>query len=123
MCGAEAKPARGVGLKNGGGHKPLKRSRPNPIGKAKKRRKGKELDVFLDIWLERERTCVNCQTEIRNFHPMHFHHLHTKGARPDLRLDKNNIVLVCSACHRLAHDKGNDALALSDDVQEYYDTV
>lgn len=118
MCGVQSKPARGVGLKNKGGKKYI-----NKIGKGRKRRVGKEMDAFLKIWHERTRMCVNCGKDIRHFHPHNFHHLHTKGARPDLRCDAKNIVIVCKGCHDLAHQKGNKELSLPADVREYYDTV
>lgn len=82
----------------------------NPY-KPKKRKKTGELDLFKEIWEETPlamRKCVNCSKPIKNFAPIHFDHIHTKGARPDLRLDKENIRLLCVPCHLKRHTQGID---------------
>lgn len=62
-----------------------------------------EVEMFNEIWNERERKCRICQKSLTVFNPILFHHLRTKGARPELRLEKSNIVLLCDCCHISEH--------------------
>lgn len=62
-----------------------------------------ELLVFQKIYNERAPYCEWCGTPITVFSPMNYHHLRTKGARPDLRLEPSNIVKICYACHQKEH--------------------
>ena len=77
-----------------------------PQQKVYKRKKTGELDLFREIWEEREHVCKNCGDElsenvsIRDF-IHYFSHQKTKGAYPELRLDKTNIDLNCPTCHDL----------------------
>lgn len=59
-----------------------------------------ELALFKEIWSEREHICCKCGRVL--LEPMRVHyfsHIHSKGARPDLRLNKDNIELLCMECH------------------------
>lgn len=59
-----------------------------------------ELAVFKSIWLERPHVCVKCGRVLEEPPKAgYFSHIKSKGSRPDLRLDKDNIELVCLACH------------------------
>jgi len=93
---AKQKPAKVYQVKR----KPLKKVKKQPTG---------EYNVFLEIWDEREHVCVNCKQDLDRFvdeetgspSPMLFSHIKSKGSRPDLRLDKNNIELLCPDCHHI----------------------
>ena len=62
-----------------------------------------ELGIFNEIWNERDRICRICQKLLTVFNPILFHHIRTKGAKPELRLEKSNIVLLCDQCHMGEH--------------------
>ena len=65
-----------------------------------KRKKTGEKDLFLEIWNERPHTCTYCTKNLgTDPKPIYFSHIKSKGACPELRLDKNNIELVCEDCH------------------------
>ena len=53
-----------------------------------------------EIWAERPRICEECQSPLKT-PPVksYFSHLLSKGAHPELRHDKRNIVLHCRECH------------------------
>lgn len=68
-------------------------------GRLKKRNTG-EAKLFREIWSERPHVCSCCGKILAE--PMragYFSHIHSKGARPDLRLCKDNIELLCLECH------------------------
>jgi hypothetical protein len=73
--------------------KPLKQKFKNPTG---------ERDLFLEIWKEREHICSNkdCRKYLGD-EPcvQYFSHIKSKGAYPELRLDKSNIEILCGECH------------------------
>jgi hypothetical protein len=85
--------------------KPLKRFKIKP----KQKKKIGEYEVFLEIWNEREHECVNCGMNLDRFvdeetgnpSTMLFSHIKTKGSKPDLKKDKNNIELLCPDCHHI----------------------
>jgi len=63
-----------------------------------------EKKLFEEIWGEIEdRWCTICGTPITVFSVANFHHIEPKSKRPDLRLVKDNIQLVCLACHQKFH--------------------
>lgn len=66
----------------------------------KKRKTTGEKKLFLEIWEERPHFCVKCGlflgSEPKVFY---FSHIKSKGAHPELRLDKKNIELLCYDCH------------------------
>jgi hypothetical protein len=68
-------------------------------------------DLYAEIWSEREHKCSNCGIAIREPVVHNFSHIRSKGARPDLKYDKDNIEILCSSlnyfdragCHELSH--------------------
>lgn len=65
-----------------------------------KRKKTGEWDLFLEIWNERKHVCVNCGKQLGlRPQPIFFSHILTKGSHPSLRLNKNNIELLCAEDH------------------------
>lgn len=63
-----------------------------------------EAELFKQIWAEREHWCVHCQAYIREPGPENFDHILTKKQRPDLRLSKKNIRILCFDCHFVRHN-------------------
>lgn len=73
---------------------------------------GKLKELYKEIWIEREHRCVNCGVWIASPVVHNFSHIRSKGARPDLKFDKDNIEILCSTinrgdnkagCHSLLH--------------------
>jgi len=66
----------------------------------KRRKPTGEKPMFFKIWQERPHYCTNCKihlgVEARAFH---FAHIKPKGLYPELRLDPENIRLLCYECH------------------------
>lgn len=59
-----------------------------------------EWEMFQEIWKEKPHRCENCRTNLGDRpKPVFFSHIITKGSRPDLRLHKDNIELLCAKCH------------------------
>ena len=70
--------------------------------KPKKHKKTGELAMFTEIWSERSHYCVKCFKWLGNdLKPIFFSHIKSKGAYPELRLDKSNIELLCANCHHV----------------------
>ena len=66
----------------------------------KKRKKTGDLELFKEIRNERTHYCVKCSKWLgHNLKPMFFSHIKSKGAYPELRMDKSNIELLCAECH------------------------
>lgn len=71
-----------------------------------KERRGDLKSLFMEIWEEREHVCAKCGKPLGDEpKAIFFSHIRSRGARPDLKMDKDNIELLCSACHRL-HEFG-----------------
>ncbi len=65
-----------------------------------KRKKTGEADLFKTIWDQREHKCTNCQIGLGDeMNVFYFAHIVPKGREPSLRLDSNNIRLLCKLCH------------------------
>jgi len=62
---------------------------------------GAELDLFKEIWLEREHKCSVCGEPLPIFYHGYMSHCISKGSRPDLKLLKENIDILCLDDHRL----------------------
>jgi hypothetical protein len=74
--------------------------------KTGKERRGDLKSLFMEIWEEREHVCAKCGKSLGDEPKViFFSHIRSRGARPDLKMDKDNIELLCSACHRL-HEFG-----------------
>lgn len=69
-----------------------------------KRKSTGEKELFFEIWNERIHICSNCKIHLGNeAKTFHFSHIKPKSTHPELRLNKNNIQLLCYDCH-YAHD-------------------
>jgi hypothetical protein len=55
--------------------------------------------VNAQIWEERHHGCLECEKQIKTCTKRNFSHVHSKGARPDLRHEKKNIAIHCYSCH------------------------
>lgn len=76
----------------------VKRERPKRV---KRKEATGEAALFRQIWADREHRCVRCGRVLPDPpKASYFSHIHSKGARPDLRLDPNNIELLCTECHQ-----------------------
>ena len=63
-------------------------------------RKTGELDLFKEIWAERPHICKECGCHLGYMLAPHFFsHYISKGSEPALRLDKENIDLLCFKHH------------------------
>lgn len=67
--------------------------------KVKKYKPTGEKNIFEQIWSEREHKCVVCKVIINDPGPINFSHILSKGAYKKFRLNKDNIVIKCAACH------------------------
>jgi 5-methylcytosine-specific restriction endonuclease McrA len=74
--------------------------------KWKKRKVTGEKALFEEVWNERPHTCEKCGEKLLEFNVWYFHHIKSKGAHPELRLDKNNIMIICAKCHYQEHNVG-----------------
>lgn len=69
-------------------------------GKSDGKRHTGEKGLFLKIWSQRPHYCVKCGKWLGDEpKAVFFSHIKSKGAHPELRLDPNNIELLCSDCH------------------------
>ncbi len=67
----------------------------------KPRKSTGERELFAEIWNERPHVCTHCGGKLPE--PMrsyYFSHIKSKGAFPELRLEKSNIELTCLKCHQ-----------------------
>lgn len=66
-----------------------------------KERRGDLQSLFLEIWSERPHICVKCKKNLGDVPlAIYFSHIKSRGAYPELKMDKDNIELLCSACHK-----------------------
>ena len=66
----------------------------------KRRKKTGEKALFYKIWQTRPHVCTNCKEYLGNeAKAWHFAHIKPKGLYPELRLDPDNIRLLCYECH------------------------
>lgn len=85
----------------------LKSGKKKPVKKFKK--PTGEASLFKQIWEEREHICINCKVYLGDEPIVHyFSHRKGKGANPELRLDKDNIDLLCRDCHYARDFQGKD---------------
>ncbi|MDX1629670.1 MAG: hypothetical protein R3345_13280 [Fulvivirga sp.] len=66
-----------------------------------KRNKTGEYDLFKEIWDERAHKCVICNDPLHFFNVCYFAHVLGKGAYPELRMAKKNIVIMCFDHHQI----------------------
>lgn len=70
------------------------------VQKQKTKKPTGEKELFFEIWAERPHKCSNCGKSLGNIPNVRFFsHIKSKGAYPELRLDKENIELLCLDCH------------------------
>lgn len=65
-----------------------------------------ERDLFLGLWNSRERKCVWCGKYLYEFNVGYFDHIKVKSVYPELRLEPENIRILCLQCHNDRHNKG-----------------
>lgn len=59
-----------------------------------------EKELFAEIWAERPHVCVNCKVQLGTEARVHyFSHIKPKSTHPELRLNKDNIQILCMDCH------------------------
>jgi hypothetical protein len=58
-----------------------------------------EKELFKEIWKEREHKCQECWVYIHEPKIFNFAHIKSKWKNPKLRLEKQNILIKCFACH------------------------
>lgn len=64
-------------------------------------RRGDLRSLFEEIWKERPHVCVKCGKLLGDEpRAIFFSHIKSRGSHPELKMDKNNIELLCSACHK-----------------------
>lgn len=77
------------------------RAEKSKAKKPKMRRATGELALFKEIWAERPHICTHCGKRLLEpLKPIYFSHIKSKGAHPELRLEKSNIELTCEECHQ-----------------------
>ena len=76
----------------------------------KKRKKTGEKTVFFEIWAERPHKCVICDAVLPMFTVRYFAHILGKGAYPSLRLNKENIEIMCFPHHYMYDHETNRAI-------------
>lgn len=58
------------------------------------------------VWKRDNATCQRCGIKRNTDMPFHVHHIKS-FSDAELRADADNLVLLCEACHRWVHSKGN----------------
>ncbi len=79
----------------------IKRSKPKQVSNKRKERLSKysEKDLFKEVWNEREHVCEDCGKFLKEAKAHNFDHIIPKSKWEEYRLNKNNIKLICFACH------------------------
>ena len=84
----------------------------------KKRKKTGELELYKEIWEERNHECSICEVALPNLlRPIYFSHIISKGSEPKGRLDKENIWLKCHGCHS-KYEFGDLSNPIWNDIKE-----
>lgn len=73
----------------------------------KRRKNTGEREMFIKIWQSRDHICVNCKSYLGE-EPLaqYFAHIKPKSTYPELRLDENNIIILCLECHYAKDSRG-----------------
>lgn len=102
---------------------PLSSSKMNNVSKKKikplKTLKNDEYNLFKEIWNERPHKSEVSGIPIDKFDKKNFHHILTKGAYPEHRLNKDNIVILTFNEHRQAHDNTWEELIVINKAWEH----
>lgn len=95
-----------VGLKRTGGLKSTSLKRVSEKKKSedpqiKKDQQDKDREFYMSIWNERGPKCESCDCPLFTNEPTsaNMDHLMPKSKFPELRYEKENILVVCLACH------------------------
>jgi len=65
-----------------------------------RRKKTGEAALFAEIWSVRPHYCTHCGDWLgHEMRAWFFSHIKSKGAYPELRLEPDNIQLLCRRCH------------------------
>ena len=85
------------------------------VGKPKKkplrthRKASGEAQMFQEVWNTRPHVCVNCGALLGHEARAHyFAHILPKSTHPNLRLDPENIWILCIECHYAYDFQGKD---------------
>jgi len=62
-------------------------------------RKVREIDLYREIYNERDHRCEVCGELITAFNPVNYAHILPKGSYGFFRIRKKNIRLMCFGCH------------------------
>lgn len=74
---------------------------------ATRERRGDLIQLFEEIWNERKHICMKCGVSLGDDpKPIYFSHILSRGAHSELKMDKNNIELLCMECHQ-KHEFGD----------------
>jgi len=85
--------------------KPPKREKKQPKPLQSKPKNTGQAAMFREIWEERVHECSHCREWLGNeINYSFFDHILTKKQRKDLRLEKDNIRLLCFDCHFIRHN-------------------
>lgn len=64
----------------------------------------KDTAFYSEIWRERLHKCELCGVDLGGaWKNWNFHHLKLKSKFPELRYEKDNLILVCLTCHSNEH--------------------
>lgn len=64
----------------------------------------KDIAFYNEIWKERLHQCEKCSAPLGSvWNKWSFHHIKMKSKFPELRYEKDNILLVCLTCHSNEH--------------------
>lgn len=81
-----------------------------------------DLAIFKEVWKERPHVSELSGTSLPMFDIWSFHHVLTKGAYPEYRHVKENIVLLTRTEHRTVHDHTwEDLIAIDPRWSKIYD--
>ena len=92
-------------------HKRLNKDKVVKTTKRKKIRKPTgEAALFKEIWEQRPHVCANCRDYLgKEARAHYFAHIKPKSTHPELRLDPDNVMLLCSSCHFAYDFQGQEA--------------
>lgn len=120
-CGKSNRYQTGIGMPNRDGMADastlygVPKRRQKSVKRVSQRRRdrldqtGGERAMFERIWRIRKHQCQNkdCKKKLNHEARAHyFAHIHGKGARPDLRTDLRNVVLLCEGCEYKSQNSG-----------------
>lgn len=88
------------------------KAKPKPMKKRRETKGPTQMDVFREIWAEREHVSEVSGLPLGDvLQPIFFSHLLPKGSYRRYKLDKRNIVLITADEHREWHEEGPDNLS------------